>query len=352
MHGLSSELSASGNELIIFADGKGDKEERTFDAAQPFPVYRYGGFKPWRRKKKAESISRIIASNNQHNLTLITDSWKSLELIDQSQFMNVFCLVHGGEIPLQPPYKKAMRIRKTLAKATHIIANSEYTSSRIRPYINKDGRLHIIHPGINIPKQDIENKNRINQLLVNRSPVLITVARLEKRKGHCRLLRLLPRLIKQFPELIYIIVGEGSRKSALESIINTSSLEKYVLFAGTQEEERNAYLSNSDIFVMPGGVVENDVEGFGMAYIEAACFGVPSIACDIGGVGEAVLNGETGLICPPGDQQQLYANILKLLEDNKFRRRLGINAQIRSGYFLWPQQIEKYRKLLNASSIN
>jgi len=349
MSGLSAELSASGNDVVVFADGAGNKEERKFDTKQPYPVYRYAGIKLWRRRKKAKDIAHYITNHKLKNLTLLTDSWKSLELINQSHFDKILCLVHGTEISSKLSRKKATRIRDALAKSTHIIANSEYTAKRIRPHIDTDGKLRVIYPGINVPKKDTTIIEKVKRLLVDHDPVLITVARLEKRKGHHHVLELIPKLIKQFPKLIYIILGEGSQMSALESTIQSRSLQNHVLFMQTtNEQERNAYISNSDLFIMPGDIVENDVEGFGMAYIEAASFGIPSIACNVGGVNEAVVHNETGLVCPPGDQQQLYSYTLKLLEDSEFREKLGISAQKRSMNFLWPEQIKQYKKLLHS----
>ena len=86
MSGLSAELSASGNDVVVFADGAGNKEERKFDTKQPYPVYRYAGIKLWRRRKKAKDIAHYITNHKLKNLTLLTDSWKSLELINQSHF--------------------------------------------------------------------------------------------------------------------------------------------------------------------------------------------------------------------------------------------------------------------------
>jgi phosphatidylinositol alpha-1,6-mannosyltransferase len=146
------------------------------------------------------------------------------------------------------------------------------------------------------------------------------------------------------------MVGAGSELDYLRRIVAQQGLDHHVHFAGTLvKAERNAFLANSDLFVMPSTVIGQDVEGFGIAYIEAGYFAIPSVATRSGGACEAVIHEQTGLVCEPEDLEQLRKNIISLLDDKSLRQSLGDNAARRSRELLWKNQIQAYRQLLYES---
>lgn len=344
VYNLCLALNNSGHKLIVFADGNGAMDESRFDREQPFAINRYSGLKPLRRRKKAADILALTKKTKARGI--ITDSWKSLEHLDPSLFNTVLCLVHGMEIPAYPAKKKQRRICSTFEKATAIIANSNYTAERAKRYIVQARRLHIVHPGINSAARPTADQIK-KYLGAGRTPVLITLARLEKRKGHKKVLEILPRLINDFPDILYVIAGDGSERQNLEETVRHLRLVNNVLFTGfCDTEKKAAYLSGSDIFVMPGDIRGNDLEGFGIAYIEAAWFGVPSVAGDSGGAKEAVIHGETGLVCQTEDADNLYQSINSLLSNDHYRRQLGQNAENRANELLWGNIINRYEELL------
>jgi len=97
---------------------------------------------------------------------------------------------------------------------------------------------------------------------------------------------------------------------------------------------------------MPGTVASDDIEGFGMAFLEAATHGVPAISGRAGGSAEAVLHEQTGLVCAAGDAEDLLNAVLEMLGNEELRRRMGDNARERSHGFLWENRIKDYEKLL------
>jgi len=92
---------------------------------------------------------------------------------------------------------------------------------------------------------------------------------------------------------------------------------------------------NADIFLLTGTPHPTKSEGFGMAYLEAGLFGLPSIATATGGVAEAVLDGESGLLSSPNDLEALKQNLKRLLNDIDLRRRLGEQAYKHARTFTW-----------------
>ena len=347
VYSLTAQIFSSGEELQVYSDHTNNPGQERFDNSVAFKVNRYSGFKPLRRRNKARDILKYIKSCKYDSARLLTDSWKSLEIINPDYFKTIVCLTHGSELPANPSSSKLVRINRSLSKASTIIANSNFTAGRLKPYVTNSDKIRVIHPGIEKPSTDLHLQKRIKHDLLKHQNVVITIARLEKRKGHKSILYSLPGLIKKIPSLLYIIIGDGPQRQSLEKMVIELRLEGHVRFIGNLDgPEKNAYLANSHLYVMPGSIVGDDVEGFGIAYIEAGYFGIPCVACKIGGAPEAVLHNQTGIVCQPGDTAQLEHTILDLLLDQKVRRKFGYNARARAVNFLWDKKIHEYKNTL------
>jgi len=94
-------------------------------------------------------------------------------------------------------------------------------------------------------------------------------------------------------------------------------------FGNLTDNELTEIYDGADIFAMTSVPHGRSVEGFGLVYLEASAHGLPVVAHDVGGVSEAVLDGETGLLVPPDRPAQLAAAFEKLFHDAELRRRLG-----------------------------
>ncbi len=348
IHNLASQLHNRGYEVSVFAD-KTKQDDSSFDLKQPFNIQRFSGPKPIRRRCKARAIANTIKQKKCD--ALITDSWKSLEHIRIPKNIKVFCLAHGTELPIQPKKAKLKRIKKTLLKANIVVPNSSYTSSLLKQYINTNTIVRIINPGILGPVAvGKKTREHVEKALIGFDKVLISIARVERRKNQEIIIRLMPELLKDFPSLVYVIIGGGSQGQDLEQYAKKIGVSEHVLFLGPMGHEmaelRTAWLEKADIFVMPSVLQKNDVEGFGISYIEAGWFGVPSIAGNSGGAKEAVIDGKTGLICQSDDPESVLSSIRQLLVDDDLRKRLGENAKLRAESLLWDKVIDKYIELL------
>jgi phosphatidyl-myo-inositol dimannoside synthase len=348
LYSLASALSAAGEEVRVYADYHSGADT-LFDQQQAFPIYRFSGIKPWRRRKKARAIMRCSIEQADNPAVLITDSWKSLELVETRHLSAVLCLAHGTEIPPQVSATKSRRIRGAYSRASHIVANSHYTAGVVKPYVSRPEKIRIIHPGIPAPSEDLSGEALIQARLAVHDPVLITVARLEERKGHMSVISILPRLLAEFPRLLYVIAGNGDCLAILKTAVADTGMQSHVLFAGTvQDPEKTAWLRSSTLFIMPGRQIGQDVEGFGLAYLEAALQGLPAIACNSGGAPEAVLHRQTGLVCRPDDLEDLAQATLELLRNRPYLSQLGASAQARASTFLWKTKYTEYLRLLRS----
>jgi phosphatidylinositol alpha-1,6-mannosyltransferase len=157
----------------------------------------------------------------------------------------------------------------------------------------------------------------------------------------------MPDLLRTYTDLLYVVIGDGPELNRLKAACSKLKIEPHVMFTGRLDgAEKNAYLANCDLFVMPGKIVGEDVEGFGIAYIEAGYFGLPGIASDSGGAGEAILDGKTGMMCDPGNAGELDDRIRTLLDSPELRQTLGQQARQRAMEFLWEKKIREYREAL------
>ena len=346
VHALASALAAKGFAVEVFADGHGGAEEKAFDLAQPYPIWRVRGFKPWRRWWKARRLSQLIETRQCTNV--IADSWKSLEHLEVVRHIPVVCLAHGSELPRQGIDRKARRIAAAYAKVTAVVANSRNTLLRVIRFFPDSTRLHVIYPGVaRPPPVSPVLSAQITTELAGFAPKMISVARLEPRKGIDSVLRVLPRLVQRYPQLLYLIVGDGSQRTALEEMVTTAGMQAHVRFISAASDAlRDGYLAASDLFVLPGRRVGDDVEGFGMAFVEAAWFALPALCGSAGGAAEAVVHEQTGLVCEGDDDESVYTAIDELLRDDARRQAFGAQARLRAEDFLWERILGKYLVLL------
>ena len=121
----------------------------------------------------------------------------------------------------------------------------------------------------------------------------MTLSRLEKRKGHIFILQAIQKLKKQFPNIKYIIAGEGNEKKVLQQFVKKYHLNENVFFVGNvNDQQKRQLFEHSTLMVMPtiDESHNRSIEGFGIVYLEAAFFGIPSVASRVGGTAEAVLH--------------------------------------------------------------
>ena len=119
-----------------------------------------------------------------------------------------------------------------------------------------------------------------------------------------------------------------------------------MFFKDISNELKNHLLAKSNIFVMPSIIHKKSVEGFGIAYVEAAQYGLPSLGGKDGGASDAIEHEKTGLICDGNELDEVYSSINLMLENNKYLR-IWKSCKENSAKFKWNKIIEEYKKILN-----
>ena len=341
MWGLTKEMSK--NFMIkVFADYQENHKE--FDKKENFSIERVGGIKFLRKIRKAQLINEFIKENKVQGV--IADHWKSLELIKTDK--KKYCLIHGKEINHPQGSSLNKRAIKVLNNVEKVIANSEYTKSlAINNGINRE-LVKVINPGINSAKElDKNSLEKVESLVKIKTPRLITVSRFDKRKNHEKVIMALRNLKQIYPDIVYICIGYGDEEKNIKSLVEELNLSTQVMFfKNISDNLKNALVAKSDIFIMPSVIHKTSVEGFGIAYVEAAQYGIPSIGGKDGGASDAIEHNKTGMICDGNNLDEIYASLNSMIENKRYLE-LGKNAKEYVSKFNWEKIILEYKKILN-----
>lgn len=170
--------------------------------------------------------------------------------------------------------------------------------------------------------------------------VVLTVGRLHPRKGHERTLAALQRLPPALRARVEYWIAGGQSKGGCEEALRARAAagDVPVRFLGeVADEELHRLYAQADLFALTSVEHGRSVEGFGLVYLEAAAHGLPAIAHRVGGVAEAVSDGETGLCVSPDEPDALTAAFARLLSDADLRRRMGEAARARARLASWTE---------------
>ncbi len=177
-----------------------------------------------------------------------------------------------------------------------------------------------------------------------RHPLLLTVSRLVRRKGIDTVLRALPRIRRDVPDVRYLVGGTGPDARRLRRLRDELGLQDIVTFVGRVDEvELPRLLSAASVFVMPARSVPPDVEGLGLAYLEASACRTAVVGGHAGGVVDAIEDRVSGDLVPPGDADALADTLVGLLTDSRRRGALAEAGHRRAhARFTWDRIARAY----------
>ena len=346
MEGLSKSLVEHGP-VKVFADGLGDAEG--YDKNSKLNIIRISGLKLFRKYRKAKIVSKFIREKKDIR-AIFFDHWKSIEHIHNSTFKNIptYCLIHSKEIFHPIGTSNNARMKKAFSKASFIIANSNFTKKLAVKCGIDASKIRVIFPGINVPIKIDESTNlKSKEIIGNSYPSLITVARLDKRKNHEKVIMVLKNLKSEFPRIKYVIVGSGDEEKNLQELVKELKLDNEVVFLKEIDIRlKIALTKNVNFFIMPSIIVKRSVEGFGIAFMEAASYGIPSIGGKDGGASDAIKDNVTGIICNGENINSIYDSIKNLINDKKYIN-YGNAAKEFSESFHWNKVVKQYLELIN-----
>jgi len=234
------------------------------------------------------------------------------------------------------PTKRLMRypMRRLYKNAASIVAVSRNTKGLLESVGVPSGLITVIYNGVSGEMLSrAPDAGRISALrekhgIGGSAPVIITVARVLPRKGQDMVIRALSVVKKEFPDAVYLVVGEGRFRKRFAELAGESGVGGSVIFTGgISHEEIIDYLDMSDVFIMPSREWDNKVEGLPNALLEAGARARPVIAGKGGGSSEAVRDGVTGILVDPESVTEIAGAIVSLLKDPEKARLMGENGR-------------------------
>jgi phosphatidylinositol alpha-1,6-mannosyltransferase len=226
-------------------------------------------------------------------------------------------MMHGIEVWRRRSWLHALAVRNMQG----YVSVSQYTLDRFCAAYSLDGHapsfvlLNAVTPRLfqDIAQSTPDQTGELRLLTVSRLAVS------EEYKGIDSVIRAMPALLREFPNLRYAIIGDGGDRRRLESIARELCVEQHIEFLGHVSDEalKSAY-QNCTVFVLPSAG-----EGFGLVFIEAMAFGKPVVAARAGAAPEVVWDGQTGLLVEHGDVAQLTQAIATLLQNPDLSRQMG-----------------------------
>lgn len=271
---------------------------------------------------KAEGIS-VAAFGAAAPLGLLAHSMK------RSGIVRIVALTHGHEVWWAKVFPFNLLLRRIGTGVDSLTYLGEYTRQMISRPLTQSAKSAMIKiaPGIDTDHFSPRNSANLRQSLqLSQKKVIVCVARLVHRKGQDKLIDAMPSILESISNAHLLIVGQGPYQSKLVKRVKKLGLEESVTFVGRINYEKlPEYICVGDLFAMPsrsrfGGL---EVEGLGIAYLEASACGLPVIAGSSGGAPDAVVDGKSGEVVNGTDITAIAKTVIKFLRDPEGSQQMG-----------------------------
>jgi phosphatidylinositol alpha-1,6-mannosyltransferase len=329
----------AGEVIVLTTKTEGYKE---FDKFQKFRIIRRGSPLPdWKIQRLPRALLPLLS-------TIYLTLKEKIDVIHCGDFfpggaIGLFMkklfgkpyvyYVHGegnswfNKFRFQPKFRKII-----LKNADRIVAACSFAEQGVKRDLNGGyEKVLKITPGVDHQKfkTDWKDKDLIRELGVENKKIILTIGRLVDRKGQDTVIRAMPRILTEVPEVVYLVCGRGPYEETLKHLAKECNVENHVKFLGFVQNERlpNFY-SICDLFVMINRETPGEgPEGYGMVFSEANAAGKAVIGGRSGGTEDSILEGITGYRVDPLNSDEVASNIIRLLKDEPLRITLGRNCR-------------------------
>ena len=260
------------------------------------------------------------------------------------------CYIHGEDVETAATSREHSLLVKNVCKnASMLICNSENTANIVRKLgFDSGSKCEVLHPGVDTSRFEVAAPDTSFRQKMGWSGkrVLLTVGRLQRRKGQDFLIKTMPALLNEFPDLFYAVVGRGECYDELISLVDQHELHDNVcVYPDMDDEALIKCYQQCDIFILPNRTIDNDIEGFGMVLVEAQVCGKPVIAGDSGGTRETMNIGKTGHIIDCSSTENLLNELSPILRNREIVDGEVDIADYAKNRFNWDQHVAKAKRL-------
>lgn len=306
----------------------------SWDAEQPFRIVRCNGGADLLFAALVPALASLRARGEVD--VVLHAQWQTLPatlaLRRSGLLRGVFVAAHGRELLLRPmgtwPRVQAVYddMRRALLRAADgVFPVSRYTAQLVLGAGVPAERCHVVPNGTDPEhfRPMAVDALRARLGLEGRS-VLLFAGRLKPNKGVDTVIAALPEIAGSQPEVVFVVVGEGEDEPRLRALAAQHGVLERCRFLGRVPwSALPEYYNLADVFVTLSREEPPSVEGFGLVFLEASACGRAVIGARSGGIPDAIVEGETGLLVDPGDPSAFAAQATALLADPALRSRLG-----------------------------
>ncbi len=340
-YNLAQHISAENIGVSVIADQRTvtGQEERDFDGKLNFKVHRVA-LQRFRFIMYFTRIWLLFTHVKTADVVMASGKFSLWIVAFVSLFYkrNYVAVIHGTEVNFtHKTLKKA--VERSLKRFAKVIAVSQYTKSLVAE----------VHPNIVVIPNGIDLKTLAavspERLDLKGSPKLITVGNVTARKGQLNVIKQLPELLKVYPDLHYYIVGLPTEKAAFLEVAEALGVAHHITFHGrASHQEFYNFLHSCDVFVMLSQhTTTGDVEGFGIALLEANYFGLACIGATGCGIADAIKDGYSGRLVSNTSSVQFIDALQDIMSHKDSYRE---QSKIWAHQYSWSSIIKTYLKAI------
>ena len=273
-------------------------------------------------------------------------------LLNKITGLPFICYVHGEDVETAATSREQALLVKQVCRCSRmLLCNSKNSASLVEKLgFSMRHKCQVLHPGVDLERftpADTEQAFR-NKMGWGEKFVLLTVGRLQRRKGQDYMIQALPALLAKYPNLLYVVVGQGDCLALLKGLSEEHKLSGYVqIHTNLSDDDLIKCYQQCDLFILPNRTIDNDIEGFGMVLVEAQACGKAVIAGNSGGTSETMKQQVTGAIINCHDVSSLVNDLDAILTSREY-----LNWQKHARHFVsehlgWDAHVQRALKLIN-----
>ena len=271
---------------------------------------------------------------------MLSTNWELSEgIISYKKYFkfSLITILHGLEVTRLKSskyQKKIKNFKKVLNLSDKVLSVSNYTKNNALLLSDNNKKIEVIPNFVNTDFfYPINRKNILSKKYkaYKNDIIILSLSRLVKRKGHFVVIDAMQHLIKKFSNVKYLIAGAGDKlyERDLKEYVKKYNLNNYVHFLGyVNEKDKNNLYNLCNVYVMPSlpSGPKGNSEGFGMTFLEANACAKPVIGTNVGGISDAIDNGNNGFLIKPNRPKELEKILTKIIRDQNYYNKLCENS--------------------------